>query len=46
MVTQSLSLSKNPNIIIGTPGRLADHIANTKGVLKSIKKNLQYLVFD
>jgi len=40
-----MQLAKNPNIIVGTPGRIADHIANTKGVKKSLQ-NLKYLVFD
>lgn len=43
IVTQSLLLAKKPNIIIGTPGRLLDHLNNTKGFNL---KNLKYLVFD
>ncbi|KAL0214900.1 hypothetical protein P9112_007084 [Eukaryota sp. TZLM1-RC] len=31
MVTQALSLSKRPHIIIATPGRLTDHLSTTKG---------------
>lgn len=43
MMTQAIALAKKPHIIIGTPGRLADHLANTKGFnLKYIK----FLVFD
>jgi ATP-dependent RNA helicase DDX47/RRP3 len=43
MITQSLSLAKKPHIIIATPGRLVDHLENTKGFnLKSLK----YLVLD
>lgn len=43
MVSQAISLSKKPHVIVGTPGRLADHLANTKGF--SLKR-LRYLVFD
>lgn len=43
MITQSLSLAKKPHIIVATPGRLVDHLENTKGFsLKSLK----YLVLD
>lgn len=43
MMTQSLALAKRPHVVIGTPGRLVDHIENTKGFsLKTIK----YLVLD
>ena len=43
MVTQALSLSKKPHVIIATPGRLVDHLQNTKGFhLKSIR----FLIMD
>lgn len=43
MVEQAMALSKKPHIIIATPGRLVDHLENTKGFnLKAIK----YLVMD
>jgi ATP-dependent RNA helicase DDX47/RRP3 len=43
MMTQAIGLAKKPHIIIATPGRLVDHLENTKGFsLKSIK----YLVMD
>ena len=43
MMTQSIALAKKPHIIIATPGRLVDHLENTKGfTLKTIK----YLVMD
>ncbi|XKL59182.1 hypothetical protein PGB90_000198 [Kerria lacca] len=43
MMSQSLMLAKKPHIIIATPGRLVDHLQNTKGFsLKSLK----YLVMD
>ena len=43
MMTQALMLAKKPHIIIATPGRLVDHLENTKGFnLRSLK----YLVMD
>lgn len=43
MMTQAIALAKKPHIIIATPGRLVDHLENTKGfTLKTIK----YLVMD
>ena len=42
-MSQSLTLAKKPHIIIATPGRLVDHLENTKGFnLKALK----YLVMD
>ena len=43
MVSQAIALSKKPHIVVGTPGRVADHMANTKGF--HLKK-LRYLIFD
>ncbi|KAK8853175.1 ATP-dependent rRNA helicase RRP3 [Kwoniella newhampshirensis] len=43
MMSQSIALSKRPHIIVATPGRLMDHLENTKGFsLKALK----YLVLD
>ncbi|XP_070580176.1 probable ATP-dependent RNA helicase DDX47 [Ptychodera flava] len=43
MMTQALQLAKKPHIVIATPGRLVDHLENTKGFnLRSLK----YLVMD
>ena len=43
MMQQSLALAKKPHIVIATPGRLIDHLENTKGFsLRSIK----YLIMD
>ncbi|KAK6053531.1 helicase protein [Cooperia oncophora] len=43
MTTQALALAKRPHIIVATPGRLVDHLENTKGFnLKALK----YLVMD
>ena len=44
MQTQAEQLGRRPHIIIATPGRLMDHLQNTKGF--SLKKNLKYLVMD
>lgn len=43
MMTQAIALSKKPHIIICTPGRLVDHLENTKGFNL---KQLKYLVLD
>lgn len=43
MFSQALALAKKPHVIIATPGRLVDHLENTKGFnLKAIK----FLVMD
>lgn len=43
MVSQALQLAKKPHILIATPGRLVDHLENTKGFnLKAVK----FLVMD
>ena len=41
--TQAIALGKKPHIVVATPGRLMDHLENTKGFsLRSLK----YLVMD
>lgn len=30
MVTQAISLSRKPHVVVGTPGRIVDHLENTK----------------
>eukprot|EP00243_Klebsormidium_subtile_P003787 TRINITY_DN17394_c0_g1_i1.p1 TRINITY_DN17394_c0_g1~~TRINITY_DN17394_c0_g1_i1.p1 ORF type:complete len:450 (+),score=122.55 TRINITY_DN17394_c0_g1_i1:188-1537(+) len=43
MMAQAIALAKRPHIVVGTPGRLVDHLSNTKGFsLRTIK----YLVLD
>ncbi|XP_022916654.1 ATP-dependent RNA helicase DDX47 [Onthophagus taurus] len=43
MMSQALVLAKKPHILIATPGRLLDHLENTKGFnLRALK----YLVMD
>nr|KAF6452137.1 DEAD-box helicase 47 [Molossus molossus] len=42
-MSQSLALAKKPHVVIATPGRLIDHLENTKGFnLRALK----YLVMD
>lgn len=43
MMTQALALAKKPHIVIATPGRLVDHLENTKGFNL---KFLKFLVLD
>ncbi|KAI9796205.1 MAG: ribosomal RNA processing protein [Piccolia ochrophora] len=43
MVPQAIALGKKPHIVVATPGRLLDHLENTKGFsLRALK----YLVMD
>lgn len=43
MVPQAIALAKRPHIVVATPGRLMDHLENTKGF--SLRQ-LKYLVMD
>ncbi|KAH7077558.1 P-loop containing nucleoside triphosphate hydrolase protein [Paraphoma chrysanthemicola] len=43
MVPQAIALSKRPHIVVATPGRLLDHLENTKGFSL---KYLKYMVLD
>ncbi|PPQ67665.1 LOW QUALITY PROTEIN: hypothetical protein CVT25_012693 [Psilocybe cyanescens] len=43
MPTQQIALAKRPHIIIGTPGRLLDHLETTKGFSL---RTLKFLVLD
>jgi superfamily II DNA/RNA helicase len=42
-VAQAIALSKKPHIVVATPGRLLDHLENTKGFSL---KHLKYMVLD
>ncbi|PGH10917.1 ATP-dependent rRNA helicase RRP3 [Polytolypa hystricis UAMH7299] len=43
MIAQSIALGKKPHIVVATPGRLLDHLENTKGFSL---RNMKYLVMD
>jgi len=43
MVQQAILLAKRPHLVVGTPGRLVDHLQNTRGF--SVK-GVRYLVLD
>eukprot|EP01039_Chlorochromonas_danica_P017904 gene17904-21418_t len=43
MIDQAIALAKRPHIIIATPGRLLDHLRNTKGFNL---RTLKFLVID
>ena len=43
LVSQAIELAKGPHIVVATPGRLMDHLENTKGFSL---RNLKYLVMD
>ena len=43
MVSQAIILAKKPHVIVATPGRLVDHLENTKGFNM---KQLKFLVMD
>jgi len=43
MISQAIALAKKPHVVVATPGRLIDHLENTKGF--SLRQ-LKYLVLD
>jgi len=43
MIDQAIALAKKPHVIVATPGRIVDHLENTRGFNL---RNLQYLVLD
>ncbi|KAI5124588.1 hypothetical protein M0805_003107 [Coniferiporia weirii] len=43
MVTQAVALAKRPHIVVATPGRLNDHLENTKGFSL---RGIRFLVLD
>lgn len=42
-MSQVLQLAKKPAVIVGTPGRILDHLQNTKGFHLN---NIKYLILD
>jgi hypothetical protein len=40
---QAIAIAKRPHVIVGTPGRVVDHLTNTKGFNL---KGLRHLVLD
>lgn len=43
MMTQAISLARKPHIVVGTPGRVVDHLTNTKGFSL---RSARFLVLD
>jgi len=43
MMSQSIALAKRPHIVVASPGRLVDHMENTRGFSL---KGVQFLVLD
>lgn len=43
MMQQAIALAKRPHIVVSTPGRLLDHLSNTKGFSL---RTLKFLVLD
>jgi ATP-dependent RNA helicase DDX47/RRP3 len=43
IIDQAKALQKSPHVVVATPGRLVDHLENTKGFHL---RNVKYLVFD
>mmetsp|Transcript_9381 Transcript_9381/g.34411 ORF Transcript_9381/g.34411 Transcript_9381/m.34411 type:complete len:470 (-) Transcript_9381:107-1516(-) len=43
MMQQAIALAKRPHVVVGTPGRLMDHLTNTKGFSL---RSLRFLVLD
>lgn len=43
MVSQAIALGKKPHVVVATPGRLLDHLQNTK---RFSLRQLKYLVLD
>lgn len=37
---QAVALGKAPHIVVGTPGRVVDHLSNTKGFSLKLLKHL------
>jgi ATP-dependent RNA helicase DDX47/RRP3 len=43
MMSQAIALGKRPHVLVGTPGRVVDHLSNTKGFSL---RSLAHLVLD
>eukprot|EP00850_Spirogloea_muscicola_P002410 SM000009S23539 [mRNA] locus=s9:609063:612293:+ [translate_table: standard] len=43
MMAQAITLARRPHVVVATPGRLVDHLSNTKGFSL---RNLKYLILD
>ena len=43
MMAQAIALAKRPHVLVGTPGRVVDHLSNTKGFSM---RTLKHLVLD
>lgn len=43
MMSQAIALGKRPQVLVGTPGRVVDHLSNTKGFSL---RSLAHLVLD
>lgn len=43
MMTQAIALARKPHVVIGTPGRIVDHLTNTKGFSL---RGIGYLIMD
>jgi ATP-dependent RNA helicase DDX47/RRP3 len=43
MMAQAITLAKKPHVVIATPGRLVDHLENTRGFHL---RQLKFLVMD
>ena len=43
IMAQAISLGRRPHVLVGTPGRVSDHLVNTKGFSL---RTLQHLVLD
>ena len=47
MMTQSIALARKPHVIVATPGRLVDHLQNTKvRILNTNQITIQTLLFS
>ncbi|DBA68288.1 hypothetical protein WJX79_007923 [Trebouxia sp. C0005] len=40
MMAQAIALGRRPHVIVGTPGRVVDHLSNTKGFSLKLLKHL------